>query len=79
MRTDDSLVGYEFAHFLWAFVMALAVWVAAVTAADPDEVRQFPDPIPVGIIGQDPGLVITSDVPKQIELTLRALVRYGIG
>ncbi len=58
--------------FLWAFIMALAVWVAAVSAADPDEVRAFPNPIPVEIIGQDPSLVITSDVPKQVELTLRA-------
>ena len=65
-------LGTNLRTFLWAFVMALAVWVAAVTAADPDEVRQFPDPIPVEIIGQAPGLVITSDVPKQIELTLRA-------
>lgn len=65
-------LGINLRTFLWAFVMALAVWVAAVTADDPDEVRQFPDPIPVEIIGQDPALVITSDVPKQIELTLRA-------
>jgi len=57
---------------LWALAMALAVWVAAVTAADPDEVRQYPNPIPIEIIGQDPGLVITGDVPKQMELTLRA-------
>ncbi|MFL7871312.1 MAG: YbbR-like domain-containing protein [Anaerolineales bacterium] len=65
-------LGTNLRTFLWAFAMALAVWVAAVTSADPDEVRQFPDPIPVEIIGQDSGLVITSDVPKQIELTLRA-------
>jgi YbbR domain-containing protein len=58
--------------FLWALAMGLAVWVAAVSAADPDEVRTYPDPIPVEIIGQDSGLVITGDVPKQIELTLRA-------
>jgi YbbR domain-containing protein len=58
--------------FLWAFIMALAVWVAAVSASDPDEVRTFPNPIPVEIVGQDPGLVITGDVPKQVELTLRA-------
>ena len=25
--------------FLWALIMALAVWVAAVSAADPDEGR----------------------------------------
>lgn len=65
-------LGINLRTFLWAFVMALAVWVAAVTADDPDEVRQFPDPIPVEIIGQDPALVITSEVPKQIDLTLRA-------
>jgi len=58
--------------FLWALAMGLAVWVAAVSAADPDEVRQYPDIIPVEIIGQDPGLVITGEVPKQIELSLRA-------
>jgi YbbR domain-containing protein len=58
--------------FLWAFLMALAVWVAAVATADPDEVRTFPNPVPVEIIGQDPGLVITGAIPRQIELTLRA-------
>lgn len=58
--------------FMWALAMALAVWVAAVSAADPDEVRSYPDTIPVEIIGQDPGLVITGEVPEQIDLTLRA-------
>jgi len=58
--------------FLWAFIMALAVWVAAVSADDPDEVRIFPTPIPVEVVGQDPGLVITGDIPKQVELVLRA-------
>jgi len=58
--------------FMWAFIMALAVWVAAVATADPDEVRSYPDPIPVEVIGQDPGLIITGEVPEQIELSLRA-------
>lgn len=65
-------LGINLRTFLWALAMSLAVWVAAVSTANPDEVRQFPNPIPVEIIGQDPGLVITSDVPEQIELTLRA-------
>ena len=26
--------------FMWAFAMALAVWLAAVSAADPDEVHR---------------------------------------
>jgi YbbR domain-containing protein len=55
-----------------AFVLALAVWVSAVTAADPDEVRAYPRSIPLEIIGQDPGMVIVGSVPTTIGLTLRA-------
>lgn len=65
-------LGANLRTFLWAFLMALAVWVAAVTAADPDEVRPYPNLIPLEIIGQDPGLVLTGDYPKQVNLTLRA-------
>jgi len=65
-------IGTNLRTFLWALAMALAVWVAAVTAADPDEVRPYPNPIPIEIIGQDPSLVITDDVPTQMDLTLRA-------
>jgi YbbR domain-containing protein len=57
---------------LWALILALAVWVAAVTAADPDEVRLLPTPITVEVVGQDSGLVISSDYPKQVDVTLRA-------
>ena len=62
----------NFRTFLWALVMAVAVWISAVTAADPDEVRLFPASIPVEIVGQDTELVITGTYPKQISLTLRA-------
>jgi len=65
-------LGTNLRTFLWALVMALAVWVAAVSAADPDEIHPYPDPIPVEIIGQNPSLVITGEIPKQIDLSLRA-------
>ncbi len=58
--------------FFWAFILAMAVWVSAVTDADPDEVRAYPSPIPIEIIGQDPGLILTGEVPSQVEVTLRA-------
>jgi YbbR domain-containing protein len=58
--------------FLWALALAVAVWIAAVTAADPDETRQLPNPVPVEIIGQDPSLVVNSDIPREVEITLRA-------
>ena len=55
-----------------ALILALAVWVSAVTSADPDEVREYPRPVTVQIIGQDPGLVIVGTVPSLVTVTLRA-------
>jgi YbbR domain-containing protein len=54
-----------------ALVLAVAVWISSVTAADPDEVRS-PIAAPLEIVGQDPSLVVTSEIPAFIEVTLRA-------
>jgi YbbR domain-containing protein len=63
----------NFRTFLLAFVLAVAVWVTAVTSANPDETQLFPRPIPIEFIGQDPGMILTSGaVPHQVEVTLRA-------
>jgi YbbR domain-containing protein len=58
--------------FLLAFVLALAVWAIAVTASDPTVERIYPRPVTVEIIGQSPGLMLTSTVHDQITLTLSA-------
>lgn len=58
--------------FLWAFALAIAVWISAVTSADPDETRTLPAPVPVEIIGQASNLVLNSDIPNEVEVTLRA-------
>ena len=55
-----------------ALVLAVAVWISAVTSADPDEVRLYPSAIPLEIVGQDPGLVIISTLPNSVNLMLRA-------
>jgi len=55
-----------------AFALALIVWVTAVTAANPDETQTFPNPVPIEFIGQDPSLVMTGTVTKQVQVTLRA-------
>ena len=65
-------ISENYRTFLWAFALSIAVWVAAVTSADPDETRLLEAPVPVQIIGQDPSLVINSDIPKEVEVTLRA-------
>lgn len=57
---------------LWALLLSITVWIAAVTAADPDEQRNYNNPVSIEIVGQDPGLVIVGEIPKQIEVTLRA-------
>jgi YbbR domain-containing protein len=57
--------------FLLALVLALAVWISAVTSANPDEVRTL-NAIPLEIIGQDSALIVTSDLPSSVEVTLRA-------
>ena len=59
--------------FILAFALALAVWVTAVTAANPDETQAYPNPIPIEFLGQDAGLVMTGQpVPTTVELNLRA-------
>lgn len=58
--------------FVWALVLSVSVWIAAVTAADPDDERLYANPIPIEIVGQNPGLVILGDIPREVEVTLRA-------
>ncbi len=61
----------NFRSMLLALILAVAVWISAVTAADPGEIRS-PIAVPLEIVGQDPSLVITSEIPSSIEVTLRA-------
>jgi len=58
--------------FLLALVLGVSVWVSAVSTADPNEVRAYPNPIPLEVFGQDPSLVRTSDLPETVEVSLRA-------
>jgi YbbR domain-containing protein len=57
---------------LLALILAVAVWISAVTSDDPDEVRVYPGTIPVEVVGQDSSLIITSETPDTVEVTLRA-------
>jgi YbbR domain-containing protein len=67
-----SSLGRNLRSLLWALVLGLSVWVAAVTAADPDQVQAFPTAVKLEVVGQDPGLVISSPVPTEVRLTMRA-------
>jgi YbbR domain-containing protein len=65
-------IAENYRTFLWALVLSISVWVAAVTSADPDETRTLSSPVSVQVIGQDPGLVISGEIPTEVEVTLRA-------
>lgn len=58
--------------FLLALILGVSVWVSAVSFADPNEVRAYPDPIPLEVLGQDPSLILTSEIPPTVEVSLRA-------
>jgi len=67
-------------HTMWdhvrslaiAFVLAFVVWVAAVNAADPLDVRAFPSSVPIEIVGLQDGLVIVDGTPATARVTIRA-------
>lgn len=65
-------ISQNYRTFLWAFALAMAVWISAVTSSDPDETRPLPSAVPVQIIGQSTNLVLNGGVPKEVEITLRA-------
>jgi len=58
--------------FLLAFILALAVWVTAVIATDPDVTQSYQTPISIEFVGQDPSLIMTGTVTRQVQVTLRA-------
>ncbi|MDT8898746.1 CdaR family protein [Thermanaerothrix sp. 4228-RoL] len=58
--------------FITAFLLALAVWVSAVTANDPNEEAVYPRPIPITVVGKDPNLILSPEDLNSVTLTLRA-------
>jgi YbbR domain-containing protein len=55
-----------------AFILALAVWISAVTSNDPLEQRAFPTEVPIEIIGQASDLVMRGNAPGTISIILSA-------
>jgi YbbR domain-containing protein len=72
MQTAIRRLSKYLPTFLLAFVMACAVWISAVTAADPNEENVYPNPVPINIIGLDPGLVLTNNPTQAGTVTLIA-------
>lgn len=57
---------------LLSFALAVAVWISAVSAADPVQARVFPRAVTIEHLNLDPALVISNEVAAQATVTLSA-------
>lgn len=57
---------------LFAFILAVSIWIAGVSAADPIEERVFPTAIPIRYTAPADGLLVVGEPPKEARLTVRA-------
>lgn len=71
MRIVKLFVKY-FPTFLLAFVLAVIVWMLAVTAGDPNEERMYPGAIPIEVVGLDENLILVSMNPTTTTVELSA-------
>ncbi len=65
-------VGRNLGALILAFLLSITVWVSAVTANDPNLEQELTRSIALEIIGQDTGLVITSQAQTQVRVRLQA-------
>jgi YbbR domain-containing protein len=57
-----------------AFMLAFAVWISAVVAADPNEVRDFPQALPLTVRGLDSELMLIGNLPDAVTARIGAPV-----
>ncbi len=63
-------LGRNLSAFILAFILAVIVWISAVTAADPNLERVFI--VPIEVLGQEANTEIISEIPERMQLTLYA-------
>jgi len=57
---------------LTSILLALAVWVLAISNTDPVERRTYGRPVEIEISGLDPSLLMTNDLPERVSIILSA-------
>lgn len=57
---------------LLAFILAVAVWISAVLASDPNEEKALLESVPLQVVGQPEDLAILGDLPASVEVRLLA-------
>lgn len=72
LRKPVPRLGQNLRTLLLAFLLALVVWVSAVTAANPDEARVFTS-VALEVVGKAPEMLVTSNnIPETVVVTLYA-------
>jgi YbbR domain-containing protein len=71
MRAALRWFGENFRTLLLAFILAIAVWVSAVVATDPNEQHTL-RPVSLEIIGGAPDMILVEPITDQVRLTIRA-------
>ncbi len=70
-RPWDVLWRYT-GNLVLSLVLALMVWVMAELQSDPNISQPYPFPVPLEVVGKDPDLVLTSPLPTEVRVQLRA-------
>jgi YbbR domain-containing protein len=65
-------LGKNLSLLVFAFVLAVVVWVTAVTAADPNLKQDHPRAMAISFEGLDPNLLITQKSQTQVRLEIEA-------
>jgi YbbR domain-containing protein len=72
MKQKLRSLGINLFSLLLAVLLAVAVWVNAVSTADPNETRALAVPLPVSAVGLGEGLVAQGYENAQVQVTIRA-------
>lgn len=72
MKGAWELLLRHLGNLLLSFVLALMVWVVAELQNDPNISQLYPFPVPLEVVGKDPNLLLTSPLPSEVRVQLRA-------
>lgn len=65
-------IGRNIGTILLSFTLAIAVWISAVVASDPNEACTQPNSVSVEVVGKAEDLLIIGDIPSQVAVRLQA-------
>lgn len=72
MKNIFHVITKNFSNLLLALALSIAVWISAVTAADPTVEKIYPRTVSIDFVGKDPSLVMLSNSASQMSITMSA-------